>query len=108
MSIDESTKSNLVKVENFIYKITCEQAHDILNNEKGALKEIGLITEWGAIIPDTAKIVVEFADDGNYYVASIGMLVRSMDGVFVALKHDVDEVIDNMPNFDDVFKLKEM
>lgn len=101
-------KSNLLLVENFIYKITAEQANEILDNEKGPLKEIGLITEWGAIIPDTAKIVVEFAEDGNYYVASIGMLARSKDGVFVRLRHEVGEVIDDIPNFNDIFELKEI
>ena len=104
MSVDEP---NLLQIENFIYKITFEQAKEILDNEKG-LKEVGLITEWGAIIPDSAKIIVEFAEDGNYYVASIGMLVRSKDGVFVQLKHDVNEVIDNLPNFNDIFKMKEL
>ena len=107
MSIDGS---NLLQIENFIYKITFEQANEILDSEKGPgpMKEVGLITEWGAIIPDTAKIIVEFTEDGNYYVASIGMLVRSKDGVFVQLKHDVNEVIDNLPNFNDIFKLKEL
>ena len=104
MSVDEP---NLLQIENFIYKITFEQAKEILDNEKG-LKEVGLITEWGAIIPDSAKIIVEFTEDGNYYVASIGMLVRSKDGVFVQLKHDVNEVIDNLPNFNDIFKMKEL
>ena len=99
---------NLLEIENFIYKITYEQANKILDNEKGALREIGLMTEWGVIIPDTAKIIVEFAEDGNYYVASIGMLVRSEDGVFVRLKYDVNEVIDDLPNFDDVFQKKEL
>ena len=41
-------------------------------------------------------------------MASIGMLVRSKDGIFVQLKHDVNEVIDNIPNFSDVFKMKEL
>lgn len=105
MSVD---RPNLLQIENFIYRITAEQANEILGNEKGAMKEVGLITEWGAIIPDTAKIIVEFAEDGNYYVTSIGMLVRSKDGVFVALKHDVNEVIGDLPNFNDIFKMKEL
>ena len=100
-------KTNLLQIENFIFKITRDQAFDMLDREK-ELKEIGLLTEWGAIIPETAKIIVEFGDDGNYYVASIGMLVKSKDGVFVRLKHDVNQVIDDVPNFNDIFKVKEI
>ena len=107
MSVDGS---NLFQIENFIYKITFEQANEILDNEPGPgpMKEVGLMTEWGAIIPNNAKIIVEFTEDGNCYVASIGMLVRSKDGVFVALRHDVNEVIGDIPNFSDIFKMKEL
>lgn len=74
--------------------------------------KIGILIECGAFIPDTAEIIVEypFGDDGNYYVASADMLVRSSDRVFCHLKHDVSDALckEDLPNFKDIFKIKEL
>lgn len=105
--------TNLVEIKSFIFKITRKQAEEILDIEKDKPpNKIGILIECGAFIPDTADIIVEypFGDDGNYYVASADMLVRSSDGVFCHLKHDVNDALckEDLPNFKDIFKMKEL
>jgi len=97
---------NGITIENFIREVSKEEADNILKSL--SQEEVGLITEWGAVIPENAKYIVEFAEDDKYYFATIGMLARSRDGVFVVLKHDVNEVVDNIPEFKDVFTMKEL
>lgn len=103
--------TNAVEIKSFIFKITKEQADEILDMEKDKHSaRIGLICEQGALVPDTAEIIVEFGTDGCYYVASKDMLVRGPDEVFCYLKHDVNEALgsDDLPKFSDVFKMREL
>lgn len=97
---------NGIIIENFVRSITHKEADDIYRSFPH--EELGLITEWGAIIPDSAKYVLEYDDDGKCYFATIGMLARGKDGLFVRLKHDINEVIDNIPEFNDIFTMKEL
>lgn len=99
---------NDIIIKNFIRKISDEEALKILDDNKDN-KEIGLITEWGAVTFDETKFIVELGEEnGDNYIASIGMLDRSKDGVFCKLKHDINEPHDdNIPEFKDVFKIKE-
>ncbi len=102
---------NKVEIKSFIFKITKEQADEILDNEKDIpLTRIGLLCEYGGIIPDTAEIVVEYDTDGCCYIASIDNLIRGPDKLFCRLKHDVNEAIcdDDLPKFNDIFKMKEL
>ena len=99
-----------VEIKSFIFKITKGQYNEIFDMDKDKpLSKIGYLFECGAIIPDTAELILE-QDKDNYYVASSDMLVRSSDGVFVRLKHELNEVIESedLPNFKDVFKVKEL
>ncbi len=102
---------NKVEIKSFIFKITKEQADEILNTEKDKPpKRVGFLCEYGAIVPDTAEIIVEYDTDGSCYVASMDMLVRGPDEVFCYLKHDVNEALcsDDLPKFSDVFKMREL
>ncbi len=100
---------NKVEIKSFIFKITEEHANEILDKDI-CPPIVGLICEHGAIIPDTAEIIVEFDANGNCYVASNNMLVRSPDKIFCYLKHDVSEAScsDDLPKFTDVFKIREL
>lgn len=99
-------ENDKVEIKSFIFKITREQAEEILDNEKDKPPtRIGLICVHGAIIPDTAEIIVELGEDGTCYVASVDMLARGEDGIFCYLKHDVNEAVGYIPNFKDIFKM---
>lgn len=107
----DEDEMNKVEIKSFIFKIAREQADKILDNEKDKpLTRVGLICEHGAIIPDTAEIVVEYDNDGNCYVASIDNLVRGPDKLFCRLRHDVNEALcsNDLPKFSDIFKTKEL
>lgn len=109
--IKDISNMDNVEIKSFIFKITKEQADEILDNEKDMpLTRIGLLCEYGAIIPDTAEIVVEYDTDGCCYIASIDNLVRGPDKLFCRLKRDVNEVLysDDLPKFSDIFKTKEL
>lgn len=109
--IKDISNSNKIEIKSFIFKITREQADEILDNEKDKpLTRVGLLCEFGAIIPDTAEIVVEYDTDGSCYIASIDNLVRGPDKLFCRLKHDVNEVLcsNDLPKFSDIFKMKEL
>lgn len=93
-------------VEGFIIKITKEESDKILEHYKDS-KELSFLCEYGAITFDESKYVIEFCDNGDIYFATINMLVRGNDGLFVRLKHEVNEYIDTgqIPCFNDVFKV---
>lgn len=99
-----------VEIKSFIFKITKEQADEILDMDKdNPSMRVGLLCEYGAIVPDSAEIIVEYGADGNCYVASKDMLVRSPDKISCRLKHDVNEALcsDDLPRFSDIFKMRE-
>ncbi len=101
-------KENKITIKSFVFKISKKQADEILGNEEDKpLTRVGLTCEYGAIIPDTAEIVVEY-DNDNCYVASIDNLVRGSDKLFCCLKHDVNEALcsNDLPKFSDIFKMK--
>lgn len=100
---------NKVEIKSFIFKITKEQADEILEKDK-SLTIVGLLCECAAFIPDTAEIVVEYDTDGSCYVASIDNLVKGPDKLFYRLKHDVNDALcgDDLPKFSDIFKMKEL
>lgn len=106
MNDNEKKMPNGLLIENFIRNVTYQEADDIFKSF--CHEELGLITEWGAIIPNSAKYVLEYDSDGKCYFATIGMLARGEDGAFVQLKHDINEVIDNIPEFSDIFTVKEL
>jgi len=97
-----------------VRKITHSEAMKILDenpiNPKTHDGIVGLITEWGSLIPESAKFIVELGEktDENY-LATIDMLDRGKDGVFVKLRKDVNELSDeNIPSFNDIFMMKEL
>lgn len=97
---------SIVETSSFIIKITKEYADEILDMDKdGPQMRVGLICEYGAIVPNTAELIVELDKDGNCYVASRDMLVSGPDKVFCCLKHDVSEALcsDDLPKFSDIF-----
>lgn len=105
---------NGVTVENFIREISLKEALKILDenpiNPITHDGNVGLLTVYGAVIPKSARFIVELGGEGeNNYIATIGMLDRSGDEVFVRLKKDINEPHDdNMPEFKDIFKIKEL
>lgn len=105
-NIHNMNNENGIIIESFVREITYEEVDNILKSLHQ--EDVGLITEWGAVIPKNAKYIVEFAEESKYYFATIGMLARSRDEAFVRLKHDVNEVIDNLLEFKDVFIMKEL
>lgn len=105
---------NKLVVESFVRKISHSEAMKILDENPIDPKThdgiVGLITEWGAVIPESAKFIVELGEktDENY-LATIDMLDRGKDGVFVVLRKDVNELPDeNIPSFNDIFTMKEL
>jgi hypothetical protein len=100
-----------VEIKSFIFKITKEQADEILDmDEDNPQTRVGLICEYGASVPDTVEIIVEYGADGNCYVASRNMLVRSPDKVSCYLKHDVNDALcsDDLPKLSDIFKMRQL
>lgn len=103
------TNTNDLIIEGFVKKATKDEANKIEEYFKGN-KELSLICEYGAVIFDESKYVIEYCENGDIYFATVNMLVRGKDGIFVQLKHDVNEAIDTdkIPCFKDVFKVKEL
>ena len=92
-----------MKIE-FIKKVGWKEAYKFLDEAKKRKIEIGLITEWGSIIPNDVKFIVEFGVNGEAdYIATKGFLQRSDDGIFVRLKKDGKEI--GLPRFEDIFKV---
>lgn len=94
-------------IEGFVKKVTKDEADKIEKHFKDG-KELSLICEYGAVIFDESKYVIEYCENGDMYFATINMLLRGKDGVFVQLKHNVNEAIDTdkIPCFKDVFTVK--
>ena len=101
--------ANGLLIEGFVKKVSKEEAKKIEEHFKNN-KELSLICEYGAVTFDESKYVIEYCENGDIYFATINMLVRGKDGVFVQLKHEVNEAIDvdKIPCFNDVFVLKEL
>jgi len=88
----------------FIKEVTWKEAHKFMEELDKRKIEYGMITEWGAAIPDNAKFIIELGEEGEKdYIATKGFLQRSKDEVFVRLMKDGEK--ENMPNFDDLFKI---
>lgn len=88
----------------FIKEVTWKEAHKFMKELDKKKIDYGMITEWGAIILDNAKFIIELGEEGEKdYVATRGFLQRSNDGVFVRLMKDGKK--EDMPDFDDVFEI---
>ncbi len=100
---------NGLLIEGFVRKVSNKEAEKIEEHFKDT-KELSLICEYGAVIFDESKYVVEYCENGDIYFASVNMVVSGKDGLFVQLKHEVNEAIDvdRIPCFNDVFVLKEL
>jgi hypothetical protein len=96
----------------FCIPLTHEKAHEILGwaERKGLHDKLGLITEWGAAIPDGAEFVIELADsndkESKNWFATIDFLERGPDGVFVRLNHPLQKKNGTLPRFEDVFVVR--
>ncbi len=100
---------NEILIKGFVKKVSKKEAEEIEEYFKNT-KELSLICEYGAIIFDESKYVIEYSSNNDIYFATINMLVKGKDGLFVQLKHDVNEAINpnDIPCFNDVFKIKEI
>lgn len=101
--------ANGLLIEGFVKKVSNKEAEEIEEHFKNT-KELSLICEYGAVVFDESKYIIEYSENDDIYFATINMLVRGKDGVFVQLKHEVNEAIDvdKIPCFNDVFVLKEL
>jgi len=100
----------MTQMENgFCIEVTWKNAQEILKFAEEKNKDIFLITEWGAVGNDNAKFVVDISDEDckKCYFATVNMLQKSKDGVFVTLKRDGKEQ-SPMPNFEDIFEMREL
>lgn len=88
----------------FIKEVTWKEADKFMKELDKQKIEYGMITEWGATIPDKARFIVELGEEGEKdFIATRGFLQRSDDCVFVRLMKDGKK--ENMPNFDDIFEI---
>lgn len=91
----------------FVKEVTWEEAYKFMEELDKRKIEYGMITEWGATIPDNAQVVIELGEDGALdYIATKGFLQKSKDGVFVRLMKNGKK--ENMPNFDDIFEIVDL
>ena len=100
---------NNLLIEGFIRKVSKEEANKIEQHFKETRK-LSLLCEYGAITFDESEYVIEYCENEDIYFATINMLVRGKDGLFIELKHDVNEAIDTdkIPCFNDIFVVKEL
>lgn len=100
---------NNLLIKGFIRKVSKEEAKKIEDYFKGTRK-LSLICEYGAVTFKESEHIIEYCENGDIYFATMNMLERGKDGLFVQLKHDVNEVIDidQIPCFNDVFVMKEL
>tara|TARA_Y100000310_G_scaffold344729_2_gene459100 strand:+ start:919 stop:1227 length:309 start_codon:yes stop_codon:yes gene_type:complete len=98
----------MVSKIDFIIKVNYQQVKKFLDYLDKKTIEYGLITEWGACLPEDAEYFIEFGEEDNdtNWIATKGFLQKSEDDVFVRLVKD-GETID-MPKFEDIFELKEL
>lgn len=88
----------------FIKEVSFEEARRFMEEFDKRKMEYGIITEWGATIPDNADYIVELGSEGEKnYIASRGYLQRSDDGILVRLVKDGKR--EKMPNFEDIFRI---
>lgn len=88
----------------FIKEVTWKEAHKFMKELDKRKIEYGMITEWGATIPDNAEFIIELGENGGQdYIATKGFLQRSDDEVFVRLMKDGKK--EDIPNFDDIFEI---
>ena len=88
----------------FIKEVTWKEAYKFMKELDKRKIEYGMITEWGASIPDNAKFIIELGEEGEKdYIATKGFLQRSDDEVFVRLIKDGKK--EEIPNFNDVFDI---
>ena len=92
----------------FIKEVKHEEAIKFLDLAEKRKVKVGLITEWGVVIPEKANFIVDLGDEGDKkcYIATKGFLQRSEDGIFVRLKKDGKDI--KMPEFDDVFEIVDL
>ena len=100
---------NNLLIKGFIRKVSKEEAEKIEQHFKDS-KKLSLICEYGAVIFDESEYAIEYCENGDIYFATINMLLKGKDGLFVRLKHEVNEAIDTdkIPCFNDVFVIKEL
>ena len=91
----------------FIIKVDHEKIKKFLDKLEKKNILHGLITEWGAVIPENCRIIVELGEktDDNW-IATKGFIQESEDEVFVRLMKDGKKT--KMPKFEDVFEIKEL
>ena len=92
----------MVKMIEFIKEVTWREAHKFMKKLDQRKIYYGMITEWGAVIPDNVEFIIELGEETDY-IATSGFLQRSDDRVFVRLMKDGKK--EEMPNFDDVFEI---
>ena len=93
----------------FLKEVSWREADRFLKlaKKKGLSKQIFLITEWGAVgIQDKARVVVDLGDedDKRCFIATMGFLQKSEDGMFVRLMKNGEKI--KLPNFKDIFEFK--
>jgi len=100
---------NNLLIEGFIRKVSKGESEKIEQHFKKTRK-LSLLCEYGAVTFDESEYVIEYCENGDIYFATINMLVRGKDSLFVELKHEINEVIDTdqIPCFNDVFTIKEL
>ncbi|MBI1973028.1 hypothetical protein HYS50_03410 [Candidatus Woesearchaeota archaeon] len=83
-----------------------EQEYEYLIESLDVTAELGIITEWGAVGADRPLVVIlgEGHLSGKIFLATQDDLDRS--DVFVRVK-DIENILP-LPNFDDVFELKNL
>ena len=96
-------------INGFIKKVSKEEAENI-EQHFNKTKKLSLLCEYGAIIFDESEYAIDYCENGDIYFATMNMLVKGKDGLFVELKHDVNEAIDTdkIPCFNDIFVVKEL
>jgi hypothetical protein len=92
------------KMAGFIKEVSSEEAHRFMEEFDKRKMEYGIITEFGAVIPENADYIVELGSEGEKnYIASKGFLQRSEDGILIRLMKDGKRV--KIPNFEDIFEI---
>ncbi len=100
---------NELVIEGFIRKINKTERDKIMSYFEDS-KKLSYLCEFGVVMFDESEYVIEECENGDVYFATINMLERGKDGLFVILKHNVDEQVDvdKIPCFDDIFKVMKL
>ena len=88
----------------FIKEVSWEEANNFMEELDKRKIDYGMITEWGATIPNEVNFIVELGEgEEPDYIATKGFLQRGEDGFFVRLMKDGEKK--EMPNFEDIFEI---